>query len=221
VDDLLAVLDPEPLANAMDLIVNTLIEKLGPLIADLADDLQNAITRLKAIVNEFNPMALAQRFLTVLDVLREEIDVLNPRRLAMELAEIHGAIRETIAAYDPRLIAQDLFQLSRDVAQQIRALDPALLLGNLDFWKEAVDRAAWLNPAKKLEAVGAALRPVGERLAAIDLDALIASVNELPPVLVEEFTALVGATRNEIVALLESLRFATANASASASVSVG
>ena len=221
VDDLLAVLDPEPLANAMDLIVNTLIEKVGPLITDIADDLQNAITRLKAIVNEFNPMALAQRFLTVLDVLREEVDVLNPRRLAIELAEVHGAIRETIAAYDPRLIAEDLFELSRDVAQQIRALDPKLLLGNLDFWKEAVDRAAALNPAKKLEAVGAALRPVGERLAAIDLDALIESVNELPPVLVEEFKALIDATRNEIVALLESLRFATADACASASVSVG
>ena len=189
-DALLAVLDPEPLAREMDLIMTAMLQKATPLVQQLGADLEACMVRLQAIVNNFNPMALAQRFLGVLDVLREELDVLNPRRLAVELAEIHSAIREAIEAYDPRLIAQDLAGLSRDVAQQIRSLDPRQLLGDLDFWQQAVDRAAALNPAKRLEGVGAALRPVGERLAAIDLDELVATVNQLSPLLVEEFEAL-------------------------------
>jgi hypothetical protein len=221
IDDLLLVLDPEPLAREMDLIMTTLLQKAGPLLQVIRGDLEAALQRVRAIVSELNPMALAQRFLSVLEVLRDEVEVLNPRRLAIELAEIHAAIREVIEAYDPRLIAQDLFRLSREVAQQIRALNPAGLLGNVDFWQTAVDRVAQLNPATRLQEVGAALRPVGEKLAAIDVEQLIEDVNRLSPLLLESFEQMIEGIRNEIVALLESLRFATGSASASASVSVG
>ena len=50
---------------------------------------------------------------------------------------------------------------------------------------------------------------MGERLAAIDLDVLMQSVNELGPQLIDSFESLIEAVRNEIVALLQSLRFAT------------
>jgi hypothetical protein len=69
--------------------------------------------------------------------------------------------------------------------------------------------------------VGAALRPVGEQLAAIDVGQLIEDVNQLAPLLLDSFEQMIESIRNEIVALLESLRFATGSASASASVSVG
>jgi hypothetical protein len=216
-DGLLATLDPEPIAADMDLAMAAVTARASTLLRDVAADLQSALLRLRAIVNELNPMALAQRFISVLEVLREEIDVLNPRRLASELAEIHAAIRQAIDAYDPRIIAEDLARISREVAQQIRALNPQQLLGNLDFWQDTVDRVAGLNPATRLAEVGAALLPVGERLAAIQIDGLIEAVNRLAPSLVDEFDALADAIRNEIIALLESLRYATGSASVSVS----
>ena len=81
--------------------------------------------------------------------------------------------------------------------------------------------AAQANPATRLQGIGASLDEVGERLGEIDIDVLIASVNQLGPRLVTSFEHALDAIRNEIVALLESLQFATGSASASASVSVG
>jgi hypothetical protein len=219
-DRLLAALDPEPIALEIDKMTAAALAKAPALLAELGDDLRLALERLRAIITGLNPISLAQRFLSVLEVLREEIDILNPRRLAAELAEIHAAIRASIEAYDPRLIAADLAALAQEVAGQIRALNPQTLLGDLNFWQATVDRLEALNPATRLQAVGAALRPVGERLAAINIEGLVAAVNELGPVLADEIELLIEALRNEIVALLEALRFATANASASGSLQV-
>jgi hypothetical protein len=219
-DRLLAVLDPEPIAAEMDAIVAAAIARTDSLLEEVGADFRAALLRVRAILNHLNPMALAQRFLSILDVLKEELDLLDPRRLAAELGEIHAVLRATVEAYDPRIIAQELFAISRAVAQQIRALNPAQLLGDLNFWQATVDRVAALNPAARLSAAGAALRPIGERLASVDVAALIDSVNRLGPLLVDEFEQMLDTIRNEIVALLESLRFATGGTSASASVAV-
>ena len=60
---------------------------------------------------------------------------------------------------------------------------------------------------------------VGVRLGSIKLDDLIASVNKLGPELETAFEHMLAAVRQEIVALLQSLKFATGGASVSVSVS--
>ena len=220
-DGLLAALDPEPIAAEMDAIVNLVLERAPQIMQELLPDARAFVDRLKAIMNLLNPGTQAQKFLVVLDVLRDEIDLFNPARLADELAEIHAVIRGVVAAYDPRILAEELFEVVRAVAAQLRGLDPATLLGDLTFLQTTVDRLAQANPATRLEGIGASLDAVGERLGEIDIDALIESVNQLGPRLIASFGHALDAIRDEIVALLESLRFATGSASASASVSVG
>ena len=217
----LAALDPEPIAAEMDAIVNLMIERMPQLMQDLLPDARLFVQRLKGIMNLLNPGTQAQKFLVVLDVLRNELDLLNPARLADELAEIHAAIRAIVAAYDPRILAEELFAVVQAVAAQLRGLNPTELLGDLTFLQTTVDRIAQANPATRLQGIGASLDVVGDRLGEIDIDALIESVNQLGPRLVDSFGHALDAIRDEIVALLESLRFATGSASASASVSVG
>ena len=219
-DRLLAALDPEPIAAEMDAIVNLVIERAPQIMQELEADARAFVDRFKAILNLLNPGTQAQKFLAVLDVLRDELDLFNPARLADELAEIHAVIRSVVAAYDPRILAEELFEVVRAVGAQLRGLDPATLLGDLTFLQTTVERLQQANPVARLGDIGASLRTVGENLGEIDIDALIESVNQLGPRLVETFGHALDAIRDEIVALLESLRFATGSASASASVSV-
>jgi uncharacterized protein (DUF2267 family) len=218
-DGLLAALDPEPIAVEMDALVDRIIALTPQLVSELLAGMRTFVTRLQAVIAHYNPGAQAQKFLAVLDVLREELDVLNPRRLAAELAELHGAIRATLAAYDPRALAEEFAATTRAIAQSIRSLNPQELLGDITFLQDAVDRIAQANPAERLAGVGAALTAVGERLGEINLGHLIESVNQLGPRLETAFEQLIQAVRQEIVALLESLRYASGSASASVSVS--
>jgi hypothetical protein len=205
----------------MDALVGLVLAKTPALLTEVATDAQAAVARLRAVVNALNPMAQAQKFLSVLEVIRDELDVLNPRRLADELAELHGVLRADIAAYDPRLLAEELAGVTRGIGARIRELNPQTLLGDLAFLQAAVDRIEAANPATKLQGVGASLTAVGERLGEIDLEELIESVDQLGPALVDAFGDTLDGIRNEIVALLQSLRFATGSAGASAQVSVG
>ncbi|HEU4431752.1 MAG TPA: hypothetical protein VFR51_00055 [Pyrinomonadaceae bacterium] len=218
-DRLLAALDPEPLAVEMDAIVDRILEVAPQLMQDLLPDVRALTQRLKALINLFNPGTQVRKFLVVLDVLREELDLLNPTRLADELAEIHGVIRGIVAAYDPRILADELFAIVTAVADRLRTLTPEALLGDLTFLDETMAALAQANPATRLQGIGASLTEVGERLGQINVDALIESVNHLAPRLEAVFEHTVDAIRNEIVALLQSLHFATASASASGSVS--
>jgi hypothetical protein len=217
-DALLAALDPEPIAAEMDALVEHLIELTPQLIEGLLPDVRAFVERVRAIIAHYSPGSQAQKFLQVLDVVREELNVLDPRRLAAELAEVHAAIRATVAAYDPRVLAEDLAAITRAMASDIRALNPQELLGDLNFLQSAVNRVAEANPIERLASVGESLAEVGARFGEIDLDAVIESVNGLGPRLLDSFENLIEEVRNEIVALLESLRFAMASASASVSV---
>jgi hypothetical protein len=218
-DALLAALDVEPIAAEMDALVNQMVALTPQLVAELLPTLRTFVERLRALINHFNPGSQAQKFLRLIDVVFEELNVLDPRRLAAELGEVHAIIRATIAAYDPAILAEEIAAVTRTMAQSIRGFDPAALLGDLTFLQQAVDRVALANPVERLALVGASLTQVGERLAEIDLDALIESVNGLGPRVLDAFESLVEAVRAEIVALLESLRFAMAEGSASVSVS--
>src|SRR5262249_4340047 len=123
-----------------------------------------------------------------------------------------------VAAYDPRSLADEIAGVTRSLGHQIRALNPQQLLGNLDFLTPLVGQIDQANPATRLASVGQSLTALGERIGEIDLDGLIASVNELGPQLEAAFEHMLDAVRQEIVALLESLKFATGGASASVSV---
>ena len=116
-------------------------------------------------------------------------------------------------------MAAELYDVIRAVATQLRGLNPQTLLGDVTFLQTAVDRIVQANPAERLGNIGASLHEVGEKLGEIDLDALIESVNKLGPELVEAFGKTVDAIRNEIVALLQSLKFASGSVSGSVSVS--
>ncbi len=220
-EQFLDAINPEPIAQEFDALLDSMIALLPKLADELSDDMEAAVNRMRAMINHFNPGSQAQKFLVVLDVLRDELNILNPRRLAAELAELHSVIRGVVAAYDPRVFADEIYKVIQSLAQQLRALNPQQLLGNLDILKPIVDKIEQANPATRLASVGQSLTALGERLGNVKLDDLIAAVNQLGPKLEAAFEHLLEAVKQEIVALLESLRYATGGASASASVSVG
>jgi hypothetical protein len=159
--------------------------------------------------------------LRILLILREELELLSPRRLAEELDEIHGAIRESVAAYDPALLVQSLNAIILEIGNALGALNPATLLGDLTIFDDVADRLAEVNPVTALAGIGTALTDVGNELRALNPQELLDAVNGLAPQVVEAFELALNGIRDEIVALLEALRFAGASVEASASVSVG
>jgi phage-related protein len=221
IEQFLDALNPEPIAQEFDALLDSMIALIPKLADELAADMEAVTNRMRAMINHYNPGSQAQKFLVVLDVLRDELNILNPRRLAGELAELHGVIRGVVAAYDPRAFADEIYKVITSLAQQIRALNPQQLLGNLDFLKPIVDKIEQANPATRLASVGQSLTELGERLGNIKLDDLISAVNQLGPKLEAAFEHMLEAVKQEIIALLESLRYATGSASASASVSIG
>jgi hypothetical protein len=220
-DAFLAALDPEPLAAEIDGLVIDMINRGPELAAAINDALQASVNRILLIFYQFNPAVQAQKFLKLADILREEIELLNPRLLAIELAEIHSAVRATLEAYDPRLLAQEIKEVLDAVAAQVRALDPAALLGDLSPFDDIEAAIDAVNPTVLLAGVGADLDAVGAELRALDPSALLAAINDLGPRIIDAIEAMVDAIRDEIIALLESLKYASASASVSVSVAVG
>jgi len=217
-DALLAAIDPEPIAAEIDALFGAILEKAPEILEAAGEALNAAVARVRALLNALNPGVLAQKFLAVLDVIREQFDALSPRRLAGELGEIHAAIRATIAAFDPGPFVTEIAATVTAVATTLRTLDPATLVGDVTFLKDAVAKLKEAVPTKALEGVGTNLVALGKQLAAIDLEGLIASVKTLGPEIVEESEKAAAALQGEIVALLESLRYASGSASASIEV---
>ncbi|HLF78899.1 MAG TPA: hypothetical protein VJB57_15580 [Dehalococcoidia bacterium] len=219
-DAFLKALDPEPLAAELDLLVAAALNRGPEIAAQLDDTLEAAIRRLTNLFNIFNPVMQAQKFFGVLDILREELDLLNPRRLAAELGEIHAAIRETIVGFDPAVMAQEIFEVLASLANTLRTLDPATLLGDLSFLDDILDRVEAVVPTQALANVGASLQSVGAELAELDPAELLASIQGLAPDLSAAFEIAIEAIKQEILALLKSIRYVS-EFSASATVSVG
>ncbi len=219
-DAFLKALDPEPLAKAVDALVEAMIKKIPDMVAQGEALIQHFVIELRRILQQYSPGVQAQKFLVVLDVLREQLELLDPRRLALELSEIHAAIRDTVSAFDPALIAEQVFARIAGIATNLRALDPAALLGNLDFLGPTIARIENASPAKALEGVGASLKQVGDELVAVNPAALLSGINNLGPQLVDALQKSAEAIKKEIIALLEALRYASGSASASVSVEV-
>lgn len=219
-DAFLAALDPEPLARELDDVVFAILKKAPALMTEIQDDIVHLGEKLQQLIRELNPGTQAQKFLRVLDVLREEFDVLNPGRLADELGEIHAVIRDMIAAYDPAVFAAEIKAVLQEIAQSLQALDPSHLLGDLSFLDDILNQVQQAVPTQALAGVGTELTDVGNKLAAADPAGLLASIEQLGPQIVDAFEKAIDAVRQEVVALLESIKYAGANASASVGVSV-
>ena len=222
-DDFLAALDPEPIAAELDLLIATALRRAPEALVELQDDLVAAFRRLERIIRELNPATLAQKFLTVTEVLEEQVNLLDPRRLAAELAEIHQAIKAIFLAYDPAIFAQEIFDIVDALAGALEALDPATLLGDLADVDAVLAKIEQAVPTTALAGIDSSLKAVGARLQALDPNALIAVINALPGRLVEAITNAIAAIKAEIIALLNAIKYASANASVrvEASATVG
>jgi hypothetical protein len=219
-DGFLAALDPEPLAAELDALVFAALKKAPALLKEIEDDLNAAVVKLTGMVKAMNPGAQAQKFVRVLDVLRQELDLLNPARLADELGAIHAAIRAAIAAYDPATFAADIRAILQNISQSLRALDPAQLLGDMTILNDLATKIENTVPTKALAGIGTELAEVGAKLVEANPAALLESIGELGPRIIDAFEQTVESIRTEIVALLESIRYASGQASASVSVTV-
>lgn len=220
-DDLLAALDPEPVAAELDALMLAFLNKTPQFFDLIENEIAPLMDRVKLIVEEFNPGVQAQKFLTVLDVVREELDVLNPARLAAELAEVHAAIRATIAAYDPMHLADSIAEVLTTIATNLRALDPAVLLGDLSLFDNIIERVEAALPSAALEGVGDSLEEIGAALAALNPGALLDAIETLGPRILDAMELMLTAIQDELIALLESLEFFAANVEVEVEVSVG
>ncbi len=218
-DDFLAALDPEPLALEVDALFAAIIARIPELLNEAAAEIELALERFRTLLEELNPVVQARKFFRLLDILREELKVLDPRVLADELGAIHAAIRDSVAAYDPVVLAQNVKDILVNLAASLRALDPAALLGDVDLFGPIVAKIEAANPAAVLENVGAELATVGEQLRELDPRALLDAIETLVPRIVTSFEVSIEAIKEELIALLESIRFASGNASVSVSAS--
>lgn len=219
VDSLLAALDPEPIAAEFDALLGSIVDLLPDFLSSADAELREFEARVRALIDEFNPGALMQRFLGVFDVIREELALLDPARLADELGEVHAAIRAAVSAYDPRVIVGEIDVVIVQVAASIRGLDPAGLVPDLTGIADQVARVSDILPVNALEGVGAELEAVGAELRSLNIDAMLEAVNALTPQLAEGIEILIESVRTELVNLLQSIQYSSSNASASVTVS--
>lgn len=221
VDAFLAALDPEPIAAEFDTLLAAVVDATPAFLTAAGTELRAIERRVRALIETFNPGTLMQRFLGVLDVVREELSLLDPGRLADELGEVHAEMKAALLAYDPLVLATELDGLIAQVAAAIRGLDPANVMPDLGGIATQVARVADIVPVNALAGVGTGLSAVGEELRALDVQDLLDAVNALGPDIAEKITILIETVRDEIVALLETIRYTSTSASASVSVSVG
>jgi BMFP domain-containing protein YqiC len=220
VDELLAALDPEPVAAEVDALVAAALAKAPQFLSEAGQTLVDAVHLVERLIRDLNPASQLQRFLRVLDVVREELDVLNPHTLVAQLDEVYAVLRSAVAAYDPAVLVDEIGNFLKAIAQAVRALDPSEFLRDEDlaFLTAAADRAEQAVPTKALAAVGAELDGAGKQLAAIDLVGLVHDVDAVADKVDKALHAAVQEIQKEIEALVHSLQFASTNASASVAV---
>jgi hypothetical protein len=221
-DGMLAALDPEPIAAELDALAAAALKKASNLLTQFDDDLVAALMKIKQLFDELNPAAQAQKFLRILDVIHRELEVLNPAVLADELGAIHRAVRRAVEAYDPLAFAADLQKPIQNVADALRGLKAELpnIFGDLGFLEPLIATLDEVNPATMLSEVGAGLKTVGAELAKLDPSALLATVDGIGERIRESFQKAVDAIVAELVALLESLRYAAGGGSVKVEIKV-
>lgn len=222
-DDFLAALDPEPIALELDKLIEIVLRRAPEVLDDIQDDLITTARRFEKIIRDLNPATQAQKFLSVIEVLKEQVNLLDPHRLAAELTEIHQAIKQVFLAYDPAVFAEEIYDIVEALAETLEALDPAALLGDLADFDAVIQRVEDAVPTQALASIDSSLEEVGGRLQEIDLNGLMEAINDLPDRIIEAVRNAVEAIKAEILALLQAIKYASGNASVSveASASVG
>lgn len=219
VDALLAALDPEPIAAEFDALLAAVVDATPAFLSAIDDEIVALEARVRGLVDTYNPGTLMQRFLGVLDVVREELALLDPGRLADELGEVHAQAKAAVLAYDPIVLAGELDALLAGAAAAVRGLDPSGLMPDLSGITAQVARVGDILPVNALAGVGAELEAVGTELRELDVAGMLDAVNAFTPELADGITLLIDTVRDELVALLESIRYSTTNTSLSVSVS--
>ena len=214
----LDAIDPEPVAAALDDLVLTALGRGPDLVAGVGQVLSQTVERLRALIERYQPAAVAMRFLPLLQMVDDEIALLDPRALAAEVEDIYRLIVDTVAAYDPAQVAAVVDAEVAAVADELRALDVATLVPDTSFLQPLADKIQAASPLSALSGAAGSLDAVAQRLEAVDLDQLIADVNGLGPQVSAAFGQVVDTVQQEILALLDALQ--TGGASGSASVSV-
>jgi hypothetical protein len=212
-DAFLAALDPEPLAAEVDAMVVAALDRAPDAVVAMGGTLRDLDGRISALIRLVDPGQLLERFLPVVDVLREQVELLDPGRLADELGEVHLAVRAAVAAFDPAVVATELYDVVEAVVAQLQGLDPASLLGDLTPLADAVARVEQIVPGEALAAVGGQLVAVGVQLEAIDVAGLLTTVEDLPDAVSDALVAVAGALKAEILALLKAIRYVSASGS--------
>lgn len=220
IDSLLAALDVEPIAQKIDNLVFTIIGRTPALLTSLETELQNFVQKLRSMLTMFNPAYIAQKFMGIINIFREQLETLDPRRLAMELGEIHKALRDTIAAYDPALFAEEIYDIIERLVQSLELLKPSELLSGFSFSDDFLDKIKNAVPTEALKDIDRSLDNVGNELAQLDPSSLLEAVNTIAPRLVEQFDNACNAIKNEILTLLKAIQYQQSCASASVSVTV-
>jgi hypothetical protein len=222
-DDFLAALDPEPIAAELDKLIETALQRAPEALNTIQDELIAAARRFEQMIRDLNPVTQAQKFLTVVEVLEEQLNLLDPRRLAAELGEIHQAIKQIFLAYDPAVFAQEIFDIIEALADSLEALDPATLLGDLADFDGVIQRVEDAVPTQVLADIDSSLEDVGTSLQELDPSAMLDAINDLPDRLVEAVRTAIESIKAEILALLNAIKYASGSASVSveASASVG
>lgn len=219
IDDFLAALDPEPVAAELDTLIETVLRRAPEALDAVQDDLIAAAHRFEGIIRELNPANQAQKFLTVTEVLEEQVNLMDPRRLAAELTEIHQAIKKIFLAYDPAVFAEEIYEIIEALASSLEALNPATLLGELADFDAVLERVENAVPTQALASIDSSLEELGSRLQEIDPGGLMDAVNELPDRIVEAVLSAIESIKAEILALLQAIKYASGNTSASVEVS--
>ncbi len=216
---LLEALNVEDLAVKVDELVLAVVAKVPGLLGEIGEEIEVLGQRFRGLFQELNPATLAQKFLRIIGVIKEQLELLDPERLAIELGEIHSAIKSTIEAYDPAIFADEIYDIIENLAAALDLLKPSDLLSDFTFDALFLDKIKNVVPTEALKEVDQSLNDVGAELAAIDLSGLFEAINNLAPRLVDDFDVGLNNIKDEVVALLEAIKYQQSNASASVSVS--
>jgi hypothetical protein len=215
----LAAIDPEPVAAALDDLVLSALNRGPDLVGAAGSVLTGAVERLRALLERYQPAAVAMRFLPLLQLIDDEIALLDPRALVAEVEDVYRLVVDAVAAYDPARIAASVDADVAAIVAEIASLDIATLVPDTSFLQPLADKVEAADPLPVLQGLATNLDGVAQRLTDVDLDRLIADVNGLGPKVSAAFDAAVEAVQREVLALLDALQFG--GASGSASVSVG
>lgn len=218
----LAAIDPEPVAAAIDSLANTATAKFIELSGLLEAEIKRLWNRIQQMIHQYNPALHLQRLREVMEVFWEQMALLNPHFWVGELQPIYQAIQASLGAYDPANWTADLVAVIENLKTQITSIDPLSLFdpNQLNPFTNQATGAANID----LKAVGKdlkiALAGVGDSLSELDPAALLTTVEELKERMLDQLDPVIDAIHQELVTLLKSLQYVSGSASASVSVQV-